>query len=133
MLNRSIASLLLVTAAACGTATSYLPTGTSPQPLESRDPSTVEVYADRTPTVPYVEVGLIEAHRRTRWSGATTLDIYAAMRDDAADQGCDAIIITGSHDIAVRNLAGHRDALEGYTASCVMYMPTARPSAGEGS
>ncbi len=130
-IHRLLPALLLV--AACGTATSYLSTATSPGPRPPRSDDSVAVFTDTAPTVPYVEVGLIEGHQRTQWSHAETFDIYASMRHDAAEAGCDAMIVTGSTDRPIRTINGTRRTLEGFSASCVVYMPVPVAAAAPGA
>jgi hypothetical protein len=113
----------LALVSACGTATRYMQTAPSPRPLTARSEASVTIFTDTAPTVPYVEVGLIQGRQSTQWSHADTFDIYNEMREDAARVGCDAIIVTGSASRQIRDINGRRQVLEGYVASCVVYLP----------
>ncbi len=83
------------------------------------------MYTASRPERPFVEVGLIEAQQNTIYGdGAVT--VLEKLRAHAAEQGCDAIIVTGSNDAVVGggggNAAGSWIAtLHGYRASCIMY------------
>ena len=109
---------------ACGTTTSFTPTNTSPKPMAARSPDSVEVYQSSKPDKPFVEVGMIEAQQSSEFSTDDTSAVIAALRTEAAQRGCDGIIITGSNDAVVGSVSdgeGYTDTLKGYRAACFMY------------
>jgi len=124
--------LLLVAIAAsllgCGTRTSYTQLNPSPVPMHERDPSTVEVFSAGKPERPYVEVGIIEAQQRSGFSSDDMPEIVAEMRERAAAQGCDGMIIVSNNDTVVGATVsgdGSTDTLKGFRGACIMYRSAA--------
>lgn len=118
-------ALPLLLVLACAPGVEYVQTNAPPRELAARPVDQVRIYASSQPEEPYVEVGLIEAVGKSSWSG--TEDVFAALRDEAAHRGCDAVIVLGGADKVV----GNRDVtrtMTGYRASCIVWK-TAREAA----
>ena len=125
---------LLVTAgllSACGTSTQFVRTNASPVAMRARAPQTVDVFTASSPQRPYVEVGIVQARQSSGLSTADMPDIIQALREEAADQGCDGVIITANAD-DVRGGeyrgTGGTETLQGYRGACIVYTPTASGS-----
>ncbi|HTJ43671.1 MAG TPA: hypothetical protein VL463_16310 [Kofleriaceae bacterium] len=117
---RSLLPVILL-AAACGTTTRFIATNPSPRPMAPRAPESVALFTTGHPNVPYVEVGIIQGRQSSSLSFDEMPGIIAAIREDAAKAGCDAIIINGASDKVVGDRSG-TDTLEGFWGACVMYM-----------
>ncbi len=74
----------------CGVAVNYAPLNPAPHPLQARTPDKVEVLTI-PPSQKYVEVGRITAHHD---SFSNNDAMVAQMRQEAANRGCDALVIT---------------------------------------
>lgn len=102
----------------------YQATNRSPRPMTPRPFDSVEVYTVSFPQRPFVEVGILEAQQESELSLDAPPEVLAKLRERAAAQGCDAIIMNGANDAVV----GHGDrrhshvtTLRGYRATCIMY------------
>ena len=80
--------LVLVSAIACGPSITMVPTNSAPRPMTKRPPADVEVFTTRLPKRPYVEVAVFGA------SKGKTEDHIDALRERAADYGCDGLVFT---------------------------------------
>jgi hypothetical protein len=125
---RKLSFLLLTVAtslaAACGTSLTYHPTNRAPRAMTPRPFDTVEVYTVSLPQRPFVEVGILEAQQESELSLDAPPEVLVKLRQRAAAQGCDAIIMNGANDSVV----GHGDrrhshvtTLRGYRATCIMF------------
>ena len=117
---RSLLPVILL-AAACGTTTRFIATNPAPRPMAPRPAESVAVFTTGHPDVPYVEVGIIQGRQSSSLSFDEMPGIIAAMRQDAAKAGCDAVIINGASDKVVGGREG-TDTLEGFWGACVVYM-----------
>src|SRR5262249_11504397 len=111
---------------------SYMPTNTSPHELKSRPASEVEVFTTGSPTRPYVEVGLIEAQQENQYSTDSASDVFMNMRAEAGQQGCDALIVTGTNNAGGVLSTGTNvssGVLKGYRGTCVAYTGAAAAAA----
>jgi hypothetical protein len=82
------------------------------------------MFLTKTPERPYVEVGMIEARQGSDMSRVKAPEIIAALRAQAAKQGCDGVVLTGNDDAVVGGSArgfGVTTTLKGYRASCIVY------------
>lgn len=102
----------------------YQATNRSPRPMTPRPFDSVEVYTVSFPQRPFVEVGILEAQQESELSLDAPPEVLAKLRERAAAQGCDAIIMNGANDAVL----GHGDrrhshvtTLRGYRATCIMY------------
>ncbi len=115
----------------CGTSISETPLNSPPGPMTPRDPSKVEVFTT-PPSQPFIEVAMLEAQQQSNYSTDGSTQIVAKLRAYAANRGCDAIIINGSNNAVVGDVAGGSGditTLKGYRATCIVYKPaTASPS-----
>lgn len=91
----------------------------TPRPVD-----TVEVYTVSLPSRPFVEVGILEAQQESELSLDAPAEVLAKLRERAAGQGCDAIVMNGANDAVV----GHGDrrhshvtTLRGYRATCILF------------
>ena len=69
--------------------------------MSARDPRSVEVFATRRPSRPYVEVAMLEAQQASVYSTDSAEEVMGKLREYAAKKGCDAIIIGGPNDATV--------------------------------
>ncbi|HEX8795213.1 MAG TPA: hypothetical protein VF765_29900 [Polyangiaceae bacterium] len=86
------ATLLL--SAACGHYTSFTPTHKPPHPLSARAPETVEFFSVGEPARRYVEVGVLVSGHDSAFSTSSELEVVGALRKQAADIGCDGVLLT---------------------------------------
>jgi hypothetical protein len=111
-------------AVGCGTTITFTPTNPAPHPLAARPPQTVEVYSTSQPPRPYVEVGLLEAQQSSAYSTDAPPEVLQHLREEAARQGCDGVVLSGANDAVVgdsgRN-GGYTRTLRGYRATCIVY------------
>ncbi len=124
----SVAVLLALGAGACGTRIVYTPTNAPPHALQPKPPEQVEVYSASPPQRKYIEVGLIEARRESGWSVDDETAVQTKLRQDAAERGCDAIVITGSADAIVGD-HNSTTTLRGYRATCIVWDGEPTPKA----
>lgn len=73
----------------------------------------------------FLEIGILEASGQSVYSTDDTSDMIAAMRAEAAEHGCDAIIVVGPNDKVVGagwgKPGGFVGTIKGFRASCVAY------------
>jgi hypothetical protein len=112
-----ILSLLLV---GCGAWSSQTFINPAPHPMAARPPASVEVFTAGAPTRPHVDVALLEVRQRDGWSFSTTAVMIAQLREDAAEMGCDGIVVTGPNNHTVDSGLG-TGTLHGFFATCVAY------------
>ncbi|MEM9493155.1 MAG: hypothetical protein AAGC55_28660 [Myxococcota bacterium] len=119
-----IFALFAVTSTACGTTVQFTPTNPSPTAMQPRPPGEVHVYTSSRPEVPFVEVGIIQARQSRQFSLDDLPEIINSMRIEAANIGCDGVIINGTDGKTVGGSStgdGTVSTLEGYWGSCIMY------------
>jgi hypothetical protein len=127
--NRGIAAFaLFVFLTGCGTVVKVTRLNPSPKPLLPRNPEQVEIFTTGKPNVPYTEVSLISSQQASEFSSDDTPEIIRKMRLEAADQGCDALIITMSNDSVSGTTAGASggvygqvNTVKGFHGTCVAY------------
>ena len=127
MRNHTLA-LVIVTAAACGTTTRFAATNPSPRPLVPRPAEQVAVFTLGAPAEGFVEVGIIEAHQSSGFSGDKMPEIIAEMRRTAGERGCDALVVNGPRDHARGGVATTQGSftaisgvtLEGFWGACLV-------------
>jgi hypothetical protein len=125
-------ALLLV--AACGTTTRFVATNPSPHPLAARAPSTVDIYTTGTPQVAYVEVGILQARQSSKYSLDDMPEIVSKMRAEAAQIGCDGVVLNGASDKTVGSgdqTSSSTTTLEGYWGACIVYLGADDGAPGE--
>ena len=125
--SRCIGLALLLTGSAlvgCGTRVDYTPLRAPTGAMTPRSPAEVEVFLTQKPSRPYVEVGLLEARQESTMSLDGQSGIIAELREEAAEIGCDGLIVTGDAD----EVTGHADKqggyvteLKGYRAVCIVW------------
>lgn len=88
-----------VAAVGCATPNevAYSTLNSPPRAFVRRAPGSVDVFAGKPPTRPYVDVGLFEVYqgRENDGSGHSTEDMLRTLRLHAALRGCDALQIMG--------------------------------------
>ena len=91
MRRRSIATLVSLVMLGCGSfSMSFTNSGVPHRPMEARTADEVQIFASGPPPRHYVEVGLLEARGGPSDTPGTVL---AKMRNEAARQGCEGLII----------------------------------------
>lgn len=89
-------ALFLTLAAGCAPAVSYVPTNQPLRPMSARPVNTVALYTSDRPSRPYKEVAVVKVEARTAWN--ETSELWSALRERAAEAGCDAVIVNGRAD-----------------------------------
>ena len=83
------------------------------RPIES-----VELFTSGPPVRPHTDVAVLEAEPGL--SERSTGDLIGRMREKAAAQGCDGLVVTGV-DTQVSHREGERKTV---TGTCIVYAPT---------
>jgi hypothetical protein len=120
----SFFAVLMLSLAGCGTRVDYMRTNSPPRELSARNPSEVEVFTSGRPERPFVEVGIIESQQQSMYSTDQPAKVFESLREEAARQGCDAIILLGSNDAfqaQTGQYGGSGKTLKGYRATCAVY------------
>jgi hypothetical protein len=117
--------LAAVLLAACGPTISSSHLNDSPRAMQRRLPSTVELFTTRVPDRPYVEVAMIET-RQGHMTGETSEDVFDMLRGQAAEMGCDGVVLLGANDAVESDptSSGPRTrvrTLHGYRGTCIMW------------
>ena len=105
---------------ACGTTIHQISTNAPPHQLAARPPESVEVFTATQPPRPFVEVAYFEAQQESQISLDDSNAVFAKLRQQAGQAGCDGIIINGPNDSVVgdrRNVS----TLHGFAATCIVY------------
>ena len=124
---RCMLSLQVILIAACGSTSTYVETGTPrPSPRPTSSASDVDVFTATRPTRPFREAGMIETRQSSAFSTDNADDVVRDLRREAAAQGCDGVILTGSADEVVGGVnaatgASNVTTLKGYRATCIVY------------
>lgn len=114
----------------CSTNVSFMPTNKAPRALQARAVDEVELFTTTKPERSHVEVGLIEVQQQSL-SVDDEKAVMNKLRAEAAKQGCDGLVITGTND-AVQMIDGDGTTLKGYRGTCIVYkeMPAADEAIG---
>lgn len=116
---------IVMFAAACGTTLQETPINPAPHAMAPRSAATVEVFSSGPPARAHTDVALLEARQTSGFSGDDTADFVAKLREQAAQRGCDGIVIGGVTNETIGG--GHsQDNRKGLTATCIVY--TTSPS-----
>lgn len=124
MLEKLTIVLSLVLAAACGTTSEFTATNTPSQTVAPRAPAEVQVFTTKNPERPYEEIGIIQVRQASTTSLAGENEILADLKEQAAERGCHAIIITGDADLTlghVSNGTGQISTVNGKRATCILF------------
>ena len=112
----------------CGTILKVTKLNSPPKQVSPRTPESVEVFTSSKPNAPYTEVSLISSQQASEFSNDDTPEIIQKMRLEAANQGCDALIITMSNDSVLGSTGGtsggvygHVNTVKGFHGTCVVY------------
>jgi hypothetical protein len=111
---------LILGLTACGTSIRQIHTNAPPRPLAPRPVETVEVFTATVPQRPFVEVAYFEAQQESQISLDDSGDVFMKLRAQAAQVGCDGLIINGANDRVVGDRK-HVDTLHGYAGTCIVY------------
>lgn len=128
------AAAAAIALAGCGARLTFIRTNSPPQPMRPRAVAAVEVFSSARPERAFVEVGIIESQRASVFSAAGSDEVFSAMREEAARQGCDAMILLGSNDAVVGSGGGAHGGdstttLQGYRATCAVWRDPGSPPA----
>lgn len=113
-------ALVLLGVAACGHYSSFTPTHKPPHALSPRAPDTVEFFTATQPERPYVDIGVLASGHESSFSTSSELEVMNALRKQAADVGCDAVVVTDEHSrmFAMGNQAW---STKDFNAICAVY------------
>lgn len=115
-----------VLVAGCAPKLTWNPTQPSPSPMAKRDVSSVQVFDDKAPERPHVEVGVIAGQKKRSTSTDVRAKLTEAMHKKAAKLGCDAIHV---RDVSEAEIPGSKKqppiSLE---AGCLMWTAEATPA-----
>jgi hypothetical protein len=114
------AFLILAVAASCGTSIRATPINPEPHPLPPRSPESVEVFASGPPARPHVDVSFLEAAMESVYSPDQIPQFIAKLRAEAAEMGCDGIVIGSATNQAIN--------INGLVATCIAYTDVVKPS-----
>lgn len=117
---------LSLAATACGFETNVAWLRMPPHPMAKRSPASVEVYSSSPPARPHVEVAIIEVAEQSS-SGRSLYELMDALRLAAAEQGCDAIHVTGVVSKPPQVMDSSDRA--GVVATCLVYTAEPDPAA----
>ena len=111
--------------AACAPKLTWTPTQPSPGPMARRDMSSVQVFTDKAPDQPHVEVGVIAGEKKRSTRTDVRSKLIAEMHKKAAKLGCDAIHV---RDVSQPEIEGAKKqppmSLE---AGCLMWTAETAP------
>lgn len=115
----------------CGPQVSVSALNPAPRPWGARPVGSVEIYTTALPARPYVEVAALSA------KGGQADQHVDAMREKAAELGCDALVFTGmARDTTASGYNWQSGAVQtasattGSAATCVMWAPPPAAPAG---
>lgn len=106
--------------AACGTTIHQIATNQPPHPLSPRPAESVEVFTATQPQRPFVEVMYFEAQQESQVSLDDQGAVFAKLREQAGQAGCDGLIINGPNDSVVGD-RHNVNTLRGYAGTCIVY------------
>jgi hypothetical protein len=114
--------------AGCGTTLKITRLNSPPKQVSPRTTDGVELFTSGRPNVPYTEVSLISSQQDSEFSTDGTPEIIHKMREEAAKEGCDALIITMPNDNVVGTTGGGSvgvygqvNTMKGFHGTCVVY------------
>lgn len=102
--RRGLALQLSAIAAAAGCVTTsgppprtFISVNETPRPLRPRSVESVALYRVKAPEAPFVEVGWFSR------TGGNDMDALLRLRIDAAELGCDGLVVNGVSDAAIHS------------------------------
>lgn len=126
---RSLTVVIGLSALGCGVETSVVWLRAPPQQMAKKSPAMVDVYSSSPPARPHVDVAIIEV-AELHDSAASVKELIDALKVAAAEQGCDAIHITGVVNKGPELFASEFSSdREGVVATCLVYTAEPDPSA----
>ncbi len=121
----TMAFMLLLPLAGCGTYVTSTRINPPPRTMVPRSAESVDVYASGPPTRPYVDVAILEVEQTHSLNEQGTSLMIGALRAKAGQIGCDAIVVGGMTDHqGAAHGSGWRLLDPGSTirqASCLVY------------
>lgn len=128
-MNKGILGIIgIVLFSGCGAVLKVTKLNSPPKQVSSRTTESVEVFTSSRPDVPYTEVSLISSKQASEFSNDDAPEIIQKMRSEAANQGCDALIITMSNDSvsgatggSSGGVYGEVNTIKGFHGTCVVY------------
>lgn len=122
-MKRILVSISLALAlAGCGTTVRYMQTNTPPKQMAKRSPQSVQFYTGSMPTVPFLEVGLIEAQQQGQLSVDSPETVLWKLREKAAEIGCDGVLVRSENAVVGSSgQYGSTSTLRGYAGTCIVY------------
>jgi len=113
----------------CGTYVEVTALNPPPRPLVSRSAASVEVYSSLPPARRHVDVALLKVDQSNGLTEADTAAMIQKLREKAAQQGCDAVFISGTSERSPLPSSGPIPPLDfgshQLTATCVVYLSDA--------
>jgi hypothetical protein len=113
--------LPLVLLCSCGTTVEYVRLQKAPHKLYKKSIDQVEIFTAKAPDREFVELGIFEAYRQSSFAGTGTGEFIQAMRVEAAERGCDAVVLTGSADQTEYIPFAREHTLPGIRGTCIIY------------
>jgi hypothetical protein len=102
-----------------GTTAEFVPTNPATVPLVRRQATDVTIVST-APQRPFIEIGFVEGWSRATWADLDPRqDVLTQMRATAAQQGCHALLITGTNGID-RGPQGP-GTIVSYHAACLVF------------
>jgi hypothetical protein len=100
----------------CGSGATFTPVANPPHDLSSKSANDVEVYRS-PPTRPYTEIGRLSVEKESQFVSDNDPRMLDQMREEAGDQGCDAIVIESER----RTIDVRESSFSGPNASCIVW------------
>lgn len=116
----------ILAAAGCGTSIRATTINPSPRVLQPRPPETVQIFTSGPPHRPYVDIAYLEAEQSSAYSSDNTPEFLTKLRVQAADMGCDGVVVGGvthASDEIASITADINASRKGITATCIVYLP----------
>ena len=114
------ALVLAACLAGCVTASqTFTPLNPLPRDLKAHRPDQVEVFSSAPPQRPHVDVGLITVEEGL--ADQTPTELISALRQIAADLGCDALVLAPPGSKAGPDFFANPTSYKVYAGTCVAY------------
>lgn len=124
----TIGLALALVGVGCGTTVNFAPTNRPLRVMHARPVSEVRVFSSAIPQERYLDVGILQARQSSQVSTAGFADLIEALRNEAAQIGCDGIIIHGPDNTTELSGSGRTSVqIDGYSATCIVFDKTESP------
>jgi hypothetical protein len=139
--QRSVAPLMLLAPAllaGCGTKVSYTPTDIGRGSIRpARAAEDVQMFLTGPPSRPFRELGYVEAQQESIYSTDDQSIVLARLRDSAALNGCDGVVVQAADAVMSGISTGKQAApvgtARGYRGVCIVWTSGGSGSALEGA